>query len=103
MAAHAFGARYDLPLPLDLFLLGAGGAVALSFVVLALFFRVPQVGYFQSLSLALGIVRVAGLALSTVWVATASDLVAYDDAGRAALLRASACAASSAMRCSRRC
>ncbi len=38
--AHAFGARYDLPLPLDLFLLGAGGAVALSFVVLALFFRV---------------------------------------------------------------
>ncbi len=33
--AHAFGARYDLPLPLQLYLLGAGGIVLLSFVVLA--------------------------------------------------------------------
>ncbi len=39
--AHAFGARYDLPLPLDLYLAGAGGAVALSFVIVALVFRVP--------------------------------------------------------------
>ena len=37
--AHAFGARYDLPLPLDLYLAGAGSAVALSFVVMAVFFR----------------------------------------------------------------
>ena len=39
--AHAFGARYDLPLPLDFYLAGAGGAVALSFVIVALIFRVP--------------------------------------------------------------
>ncbi len=39
--AHAFGARYDLPLPLDLYLAGAGGAVALSFVIMALVFRAP--------------------------------------------------------------
>ena len=37
--AHAFGARYDLPLPLELYLAGAGGAVALSFVIMALVFR----------------------------------------------------------------
>ena len=40
-AAHAFGARYDLPLPLDFYLAGAGAAVALSFVIMALFFRSP--------------------------------------------------------------
>lgn len=39
--AHAFGARYDLPLPLDLWLAGAGGAVALSFVIMALALRSP--------------------------------------------------------------
>lgn len=37
--AHAFGARYDLPLPLWMFLAGAGLAVTLSFVVMALFVR----------------------------------------------------------------
>ena len=39
--AHALGGRYDLPLPLDLYLAGAGGAVALSFVIMALVFRAP--------------------------------------------------------------
>lgn len=38
-SAHAFGSRYDLPLPLDLYLLGAGGIVLLSFLVLLLFMR----------------------------------------------------------------
>jgi hypothetical protein len=37
--AHAFGVRYDLPLPLWLYLGGAGGAVALSFVVMAVFLK----------------------------------------------------------------
>ena len=37
--SHAFGARYDLPLPLELYLIGAGTAVGLSFVVMALVFR----------------------------------------------------------------
>jgi hypothetical protein len=36
--AHAFGARYDLPLPLELYLICAGAAVALSFVIMALAF-----------------------------------------------------------------
>jgi hypothetical protein len=35
-AAHAFGTRYDLPLPLNLWLAAAGLTVALSFVVFAL-------------------------------------------------------------------
>jgi hypothetical protein len=37
--AHAFGQRYDLPVPLWLYLSGAGAAVALSFVILGLFLR----------------------------------------------------------------
>jgi len=39
--AHAFGARYDLPLPLELYLVAAGAAVALSFVIMALVLRAP--------------------------------------------------------------
>lgn len=37
--AHAFGQRYDLPVPLSLYLLGAAAAVLLSFVVFAAFVR----------------------------------------------------------------
>ena len=39
-AAHGFGQRYDLPLPLDLYLWGAAATVALSFVLAGLFLRV---------------------------------------------------------------
>ncbi len=39
VAAHAFGQRYDLPVPLSLYLTGAGATVALSFVVMVLFLR----------------------------------------------------------------
>lgn len=35
--AHAFGIRYDLPLPLWLYISAAGAAVTLSFVIMALF------------------------------------------------------------------
>jgi len=38
-AAHGFGGRYDLPVPLGLYLGGAAAAVALSFVMMALFYR----------------------------------------------------------------
>ncbi|MFQ6023521.1 MAG: hypothetical protein ACE5NW_12445, partial [Acidiferrobacterales bacterium] len=42
-SAHAFGQRYDLPVPLELYLLAAAAAVALSFVVIAAFVRgAPQ-------------------------------------------------------------
>lgn len=38
-AAHGFGERYDLPVPLSLYVIGAGAAVALSFVVMGIFVR----------------------------------------------------------------
>lgn len=37
--AHGLGERYDLPVPLRLYMLGAGAAVLLSFVVVAFFLR----------------------------------------------------------------
>lgn len=37
--AHGFGARYDLPIPLSLYLAGAGLTVAVSFAMLAAFMR----------------------------------------------------------------
>ena len=37
VSAHAFGQRYDLPIPLNYFLIGAVAAVALSFVALGMF------------------------------------------------------------------
>ena len=40
--AHGFGDRYDLPVPLNLFLVGAAATVAFSFVVIGLFVRVHQ-------------------------------------------------------------
>ena len=39
MYAHAFGQRYDLPIPLSYFMAGAAATVALSFVVIGLFLR----------------------------------------------------------------
>ena len=38
-AAHGFGQRYDLPLPLSLYLFGAAAAVVVSFVIVGLFVR----------------------------------------------------------------
>src|SRR6516162_751491 len=38
-AAHGFGQRYDLPLPLSLYLFGAAGAVVVSFIIVGLFVR----------------------------------------------------------------
>ena len=37
--AHGFGERYDLPLPLSLFVIAGAAAVALSFLVVAVFLR----------------------------------------------------------------
>ncbi len=50
--AHGFGERYDLPLPLWLYLTGAAAAVALSFVVMALFAgRAPGVRGYPAVAL----------------------------------------------------
>src|SRR2546422_9672193 len=38
-AAHGFGQRYDLPLPLSFYLFGAAAAVVFSFVVIVFFVR----------------------------------------------------------------
>ena len=48
-SAHAFGIRYDLPIPLGIYLTGAGAAVFLSFMVMARFLKHPGVlqGGFQ--------------------------------------------------------
>ena len=37
--AHGFGERYDLPIPLGYYMIGAGATVALSFVVIGVFVR----------------------------------------------------------------
>src|SRR5438128_12659265 len=37
--AHGFGQRYDLPLPLSLYLFGTAAAVVLSFIIVGLFVR----------------------------------------------------------------
>src|SRR2546425_9199053 len=39
VSAHGFGQRYDLPLPLSLYLLGTAAAVVFAFVVVGLFMR----------------------------------------------------------------
>jgi hypothetical protein len=45
-AAHGFGQRYDLPLPLSLYLFGAAAAVVLSFIIVGLFVRsAPRAGF----------------------------------------------------------
>src|SRR3954464_7208040 len=38
-AAHGFGQRFDLPLPLSLWIAGAGATIVLTFAAMALFFR----------------------------------------------------------------
>ncbi|MCY4623839.1 MAG: hypothetical protein OXC99_02375 [Chloroflexi bacterium] len=43
-AAHGFGERYDLPVPLSLYVVGAGAAVALSFVIMGVFVRGAEGG-----------------------------------------------------------
>tara|TARA_B100000749_G_scaffold231982_2_gene188788 strand:- start:375 stop:1997 length:1623 start_codon:yes stop_codon:yes gene_type:complete len=43
--AHGFGERYDLPIPLNYFLLGAAATVAVSFVVIGLFMRQSGKGF----------------------------------------------------------
>jgi len=50
--AHGFGARYDLPIPLSLYLSGAGLTVAVTFVMLATFMRsAPASGEYRRINL----------------------------------------------------
>ena len=43
-AAHGFGERYELPLPLSYYLIGAAAAIVVSFAVAGLFVRQPRAG-----------------------------------------------------------
>ena len=76
--AHAFGQRYDLPIPLSYFLIGAAATVALSFVVIAMFvqkggerfayprlnlLRVPLVGAILSSGAASVVVRALSVSI----------------------------------------
>ena len=40
-SAHGFGQRYDLPLPLSLYLYGTAAVVAITFLIVGLFVRRP--------------------------------------------------------------
>ena len=83
--AHAFGQRYDLPIPLSYFMVGAAAAVALSFVVIGLFLKsgdgaygyprfnllgMPLLGRILSSRMALSLARVASALLLLLVIAT---------------------------------
>ena len=84
--AHAFGQRYDLPIPLSYFLAGAAAAVALSFVVMGMFIKggdsafryprlnllaTPALGRILTSRILLGSLRIASVALLLLVIAAA--------------------------------
>ncbi|MDQ2953405.1 MAG: hypothetical protein M3R18_00510 [Pseudomonadota bacterium] len=76
--AHALGQRYDLPLPLEYYLLASGTAVAVSFVFLAIFLRRPigaHVRDFDQRPLASGAVPVAIIAAGRTFLVATLVLV----------------------------
>ncbi|MCH8869083.1 MAG: hypothetical protein IIC85_05185, partial [Chloroflexi bacterium] len=84
--AHAFGDRYDLPIPLNFFLVGAAATVALSFVVIGVFVKrgSETIGYprynllgaglpgaFLGSRVFIGMIRLIAVAIFALVVATA--------------------------------
>ena len=82
---HAFGQRYDLPIPLSYFLIGAAATVALSFVVIGMFVQkgresftyprlnlldVPLVGAILSNSIAAILIRTLSVAVLVLLLLT---------------------------------
>ena len=73
--AHGFGERYDLPIPLGYFLIGAGAAVALSFIVVGAFLGPGREGFgYPRYNLLAA--PVLGRALSSRWLLHAVRAVA---------------------------
>ncbi len=83
--AHAFGQRYDLPVPLSLYLVGAGAAVALSFVVIGAFVGggTPRRDYrrLNLLAFPLGRALAGNVAVTTLKAAAAALFVLVVAAG----------------------
>lgn len=73
--AHGFGERYDLPIPLGYFLIGAGAAVALSFIVVGAFLG-PGKASFRYPRYNLLVAPVLGRVLSSPWLRHALRAVA---------------------------
>ena len=73
--AHGFGERYDLPIPLGYFLIGAGAAVALSFIVVGMFLG-PGGGDSRYLRYNLLAAPALGRVLSSRWLRHAVRAVA---------------------------
>ena len=72
--AHGFGQRYDLPIPLSYFLVGAAATVAVSFLVIGLFVHRPSAaGDYARLNL-LAVPRL-GAGLSSRWTTAAVKAV----------------------------
>jgi hypothetical protein len=65
-SAHALAQRYDLPLPLGFFLAAAGAAVAVSFVILAVFWRHDSAGQRPDRTIAHGRIPVGIVAGSQI-------------------------------------
>ena len=83
--AHGFGQRFDLPIPIDLYMTGAGAVVALSFVIMAFFFKAKPApsSYprFNLLSTALGRALASPAVLFTLRVLSVTLFVVTIAAG----------------------
>ena len=64
--AHGFGQRYDLPVPLWLYLLGAGAAVLLSFVAVGISLRPFAVGLLRNEHISFSLMALIILLLATI-------------------------------------
>jgi hypothetical protein len=74
--AHAFAARYEIPLPLWHYIGGAGAAVGLSFVVMALALRESRAPYAARIALPDGLRRGARLLLQSIGLLAFALLIA---------------------------
>ena len=83
--AHGYGQRYDLPVPLWLYLLGSGAAVLLSFVAVGVFIRGAPTGFdyprFNILKSPLGRLLVHPVVVKTIRVLSVAVFILIIAAG----------------------
>src|SRR6202008_2926196 len=71
-AAHGFGQRFDLPLPLELWLAGAGATLVVTFAVMALFVRevrLPRIRLFSLGNATLAVLRILAVLVFVLSIA----------------------------------